>query len=127
MDNLHYPMKTDGMSRPVSTSPDAPARVIGGCAGPSARPVAAAARTKHTYLSARYRRLASRRGKKRAKVALEHDILIAAWYIMRDGVDYADLGGDYFDTHVMDPRLKAARLAQQLPALGYRVTLEHVA
>jgi hypothetical protein len=38
---------------------------------------------------------------------------------MRDGVDYADLGGDDFDTHVMDPRLKAARLAQQLQALGY--------
>jgi transposase len=88
---------------------------------------AAAASTKHTYLSARYRRLASRRGKKRAKVALGHDILIAAWYIMRDGVDYADLGADYFDTHVIDPRLKAARLAQQLQALGYRVTLEHAA
>ena len=88
---------------------------------------AAAARTKHTYLSARYRRLASRRGKKRAKVALGHDILIAAGYIMRDGVDYADLGADYFDTHVMDPRRKAARLAQQLQVLGYRVTLEHAA
>jgi transposase len=88
---------------------------------------AAAARTKHTYLSARYRRLASRRGKKRAKVALGHDILIAAWYIMRDGVDYADLGADYFDTHAMDPGRKATRLAQQLRALGYRVTLEHAA
>ncbi len=88
---------------------------------------AAAARTKHTYLSARYRRLASRRGKKRAKVALGHDILIAAWYIMRDGVDYADLGADYFDTHAMDPGRKATRLTQQLQALGYRVTLEHAA
>jgi transposase len=78
-------------------------------------------------LSARYRRLASRRGKKRAKVALGHDILIAAWYIMRDGVDYTDLGADYFDTHAMDPGRKATRLAQQLQALGYRVTLEHVA
>ena len=88
---------------------------------------AAATRTKHTYLSARYRRLASRRGKKRAKVALGHDILIAAWYIMRDGVDYADLGADYFDTYAMDPRRKATRLTQQLQALGYRVTLEPVA
>jgi transposase len=88
---------------------------------------AAAARTKSTYLSTRYRRLASRRGKKRAKVAIGHDILIAAWYIMRDGVDYADLGADYFDIHAMDPRRKATRLTQQLQALGYRVTLEHVA
>jgi len=88
---------------------------------------AAAARTKGTYLSARYRRLASRRGKKRAMVAIGHDILVAAWYIMRDDVDYADLGADYFDTHAMDPRRKATRLTEQLQALGYRVTLEHVA
>jgi transposase len=88
---------------------------------------AAAARTKGTYLSARYRRLAGRRGKKRAKVAIGHDILVAAWYIMREGVDYADLGADYFDTHAMDPQRKATRLTEQLQALGYRVTLEHVA
>ena len=53
--------------------------------------------------------------------------MIAAWYIMRDGVDYADLGADYFDTHAMDPARKATRLTQQLQALGYRVTLEHAA
>jgi len=88
---------------------------------------AAAARTKGTYLSARYRRLAGRRGKKRAKVAIGHDILVAAWYIMREGVDYADLGADYLNTHAMDPRRKATRLTEQLQALGYRVTLEHVA
>jgi transposase len=88
---------------------------------------AAAARTKGTYLSARYRRLASRRGKKRATVAIGHYILVAAWYIMRDDVDYADLGADYFDTHAMDPRRTATRLTEQLQALGYRITLEHVA
>ena len=88
---------------------------------------AAAARTKGTYLSARYRRLASRRGKKRAAVAIGHDILTAAWYIMRDNVTYADLGADYYDTHTIDPARKAARLTEQLHALGYRVTLEHVA
>ena len=84
-------------------------------------------RPHQAHVSARYRRLAGRRGKKRAKVALGHDILIAAWYIMRDGVDYADLGADYFDTHAMDPARKATRLAQQLQALGYRVPLEHSA
>jgi transposase len=88
---------------------------------------AAAARTKSTYLSTRYRRLASRRGKKRAKVAIGHDILIAAWYILSRDVDYHDLGADYFDTHVMDPRRKVTRLTQELQALGYRVTLEHAA
>jgi transposase len=88
---------------------------------------AAATRTIGTYLSARYRRLASRRGKKRAKVAIGHDILIAAWYVMHDDVEYADLGAAYFDTHAMDPRRKATRLTKQLQALGYRVTLERAA
>jgi transposase len=88
---------------------------------------AAASRSKGTYLSARFRRLAGRRGKKRALVAVGHDILIAALNIMRDDVDYHDLGADYLDTHTMDPRRRATRLTQQLQALGYRVTLEHVA
>jgi len=88
---------------------------------------AAASRTRNTYLSSRYRRLASRRGKKKAQVAIGHDILLAAWYILHHAVDYRDLGADYFDTHVMDPRRRAARLTEQLQALGYRVTLEHAA
>jgi transposase len=88
---------------------------------------AAAARTNNTYLSARYKRLAPRRGKKRAKVAIGHDILIAAWHILTHDLDYHDLGADYFDTHAMNPHRKATRLTQQLQALGYRVTLEPVA
>jgi transposase len=88
---------------------------------------AAAAHTKNTYLSTRYRRLAARRGTKRATVAIGHDILIAAWYIIKDNVDYADLGADYYDIHTLDPHRKATRLADQLRALGYRVTLEHAA
>ena len=88
---------------------------------------AAAGRSKNTYLSARYRRLSARRGKKRAMVAVGHDILMAAWFILVREVDYQDLGADYFDVHVMDPRRKATRLAQQLQALGYRVTLERAA
>jgi transposase len=87
----------------------------------------AAARTKGTYLSVRHRRLTARRGHKRATVAIGHDILTAAWHIMRDRVDYADLGADYFEIHTTDPHRKATRLADQLRALGYRVTLEHVA
>ena len=88
---------------------------------------AAAARTKSTYLSSRYRRLASRRRKKRAKVAIGHDILIAGWHITSRDVDYHALGADYFDIHAIDPRCKATRITQQLQALGYRVTLEPVA
>jgi transposase len=87
----------------------------------------AASRSKNTYLSARYRRLSARRGKKRAMVAVGHDILLAAWFILARDVDYHDLGADYFDIHIMDPRRKATRLTQQLQALGYRVTLERAA
>lgn len=93
---------------------------------------AAASRTRNTYLSARYRRLVSRRGKKRAQVAIGHDILLASWYswyswyILARDVAYQDLGADYFDTHLTDPGRRATQLTQQLQALGYRVTLEHV-
>jgi transposase len=61
---------------------------------------AAAGRSNNTYLSARYRRLSARRGKKRAMVAIGHDILMAAWFILVRDVDYQDLGADYFDVHV---------------------------
>ena len=44
-----------------------------------------------------YRRLAKRRGDKKAIVAVAHSILVAAWHILRDGVDYRELGGEYFD------------------------------
>ena len=88
---------------------------------------AAAAKSKNTYLAARYRRIAARRGAKRAQVAVAHDILVAAWYILDRQVDYRDLGADYFELHVGDRQRKATRLAQQLQTLGYRVTLEPVA
>jgi transposase len=88
---------------------------------------AAAGKTKSTYLSTRYRRVAARRGGKRAQVAVGHDILVAAWHILDRDVDYHDLGADYFDRHVADRQRKATRLARQLQALGYRVTLKAAA
>lgn len=87
----------------------------------------AAGRTKSTYLSARYHRLVRRRGKGRAHFAIGHDILITAWHILHDDVDYQDLGADYFELHVLDPERKASRLTKQLTALGYQVTLERTA
>jgi transposase len=88
---------------------------------------AAAGKSKGTYLSARYRRLAARRGSKRAQVAIGHDILVAVWYILSLGVEYSDLGADFFDRLVGDRRRKATHLTHQLQALGYRVTLDPVA
>jgi transposase len=56
----------------------------------------AAARSRDTYLSAQYWRLARRIGKKKAAVAVGHSILVIAWYLLTDNCDYQDLGGDYF-------------------------------
>jgi transposase len=85
----------------------------------------AAARTSNTYLAALYHRLAARRGKKRAVVAVGHTILTAAYHILRDGREYAALGASHFDN------LNAARLTQhlvrRLQSLGHKVTLENAA
>jgi transposase len=99
-------------------------RALRGALGEAA---AAASRTRNTYLSARYRRLVRRVGKKKAQVAIGPDILLACWHIMRYRVDYHDLGADYFDTHAPDPKRKTAGLIRQLQALGYRVALEPAA
>ncbi len=55
-----------------------------------------AARSRESYLSAKYRRIASRRGPVKAIVAIEHAILIAIWNMITNGVFYQDLGGDYY-------------------------------
>jgi transposase len=85
----------------------------------------AAARTRDTtYLGARYRRLAPRLGKKKAIVAVEHSILIAAWHMLTDDVDYHDLGGDYFAR--LDPERAMRRIVRQANALGYTVRFDPI-
>jgi transposase len=85
----------------------------------------AAARTKGTYLAAQYRRLAARRGAKRAALAVGHTILVALYHMLRDGVPYHDLGPLYFDER--DRRATVRRAVRRLEALGYQVTLETAA
>jgi transposase len=82
----------------------------------------AAGRTRDNYLAAQYRRLAARRGRKRAGVAVAHSILVIAYHMLRDGTPYRDLGGDYFDKRNHD-RLQRS-LVKRLEQLGLRVTLE---
>ena len=82
----------------------------------------AAAKVKNTYLSAQYRRLATRIGKKKAIVALEHSILVAAYHIIKNNEVYQDLGGDYFDR--INSQTKVHRMVKRLENLGYKVTLE---
>jgi len=85
-----------------------------------------AARTRDTYLSAQYWRLARRIGKKKAAVAVGHSILVIAWHLISNDADYQELGGDYF-TRRNDPDRHRDRLIEQLHHLGYRVTLDRAA
>jgi transposase len=85
----------------------------------------AASKTKDTYLSAQYRRLATRRGKQRALVALGHSILVSAYHILTRRVPYRELGPVYFD--VLDRQRVQQRLVQRLERLGYTVNLQPIA
>jgi transposase len=82
----------------------------------------AASHTKRTYFAAQYRRLAGRRGKKRALVALAHTILVVVYYVLKRGKTYEELGADYLDRHDKD-RLMAS-LVRRLERMGHKVTLE---
>jgi len=84
-----------------------------------------AAHSKNTYLSAQYHRIAARRGKKKALVAVAHSILCITYHLLKRGQDYRDLGSDYFDRR--DRQAVANRLVHRLEKLGYQVTATAVA
>jgi transposase len=81
----------------------------------------AIAHTSGNYLSAQFHRLARRRGKQKAVVAVSHRVLVILYHMLRDHQPYTDLGADYFD------RLDTQRLqrlhVRRLEQLGYAVTL----
>ena len=74
-----------------------------------------AVRTKDTFLKARYHRLAARRGKKRAIVAIARSMLVSAWHILTHRQPYEELGGDYFDQRRKEA--KVSYLTRQLEKL----------
>jgi transposase len=76
-----------------------------------------------TYLGARYRRIASRRGPQKANVAIQHSMLIAIWHMGTTGTLYEDPGAEFF-TKLHPDRVKK-RAIGQLEAMGYKVTLDH--
>ena len=82
-------------------------------------------RSKDNYLSAQYRRLASRRGKKRAAIAVAHSILVIAYHLLKNGTVYTDLGADYFE-HRNEQQVQK-QLVKRLEKLGYKVTIEPLA
>src|SRR5207247_4889706 len=78
-----------------------------------------AARTKDTYLSSQYHRLAGRRGKKRALVAVGHSLLVIVYYVLKRQQAYFDLGSNYFE-ELHRERLQR-NLIRRLEKLGYQV------
>lgn len=82
----------------------------------------AAARTKGTYFSAHYARIARRRGPNKAAVAVANSMLAVCWHLLTTGATYQDPGADYFERR-NDPSVEAKRLARRIEALGFTVTI----
>jgi transposase len=85
----------------------------------------ALARSKDTYLGATYRRIAAHRGGKKAAIAVGRSILQIAYFVLRDGVEYRELGANYYDERKRDAITRNA--VKRLEKLGYRVTVEPAA
>lgn len=79
----------------------------------------AASRCRQGYLPAQYRRLAARRGRKRAIVAVAHSLVTIIYHLLHEGAEYRDLGSHYFD----ERERKEQRAVATLRALGYDVNL----
>ena len=82
----------------------------------------AATRQKSNYLAAQYHRLAARRGKKKAIMAVAHSILVIAYHLIKRNEPYKDLGGNYLDE--LKPEVTAKRLVKRLERIGYAVTIQ---
>jgi len=82
----------------------------------------AASHTKNTYLASQYRRVAGRRGKKRALIAVGHSMLVIYYHMLKAGTSYADLGGNFFDR--LEPKRLTHYYLKRLERLGYKVSLE---
>jgi transposase len=88
---------------------------------------AVAASKTNTFLGERYRRIARRRGAKRAIVAVGRSILVIVWHLLADPeVHFHDLGAGFYDTRINAERAKRNHI-RQLEALGYTVTLQPAA
>lgn len=80
-----------------------------------------AGRSKTTYLGAQFRRIAARRGKRRAVIAVAYTILVIAYHLLTRNEAYCDLGATYFDE--LDRQAVERRLVRRLDRLGYQVEL----
>jgi transposase len=82
----------------------------------------AASHTPNTYFAAQFRRIASRRGNKRALMAVAHSILVTAYHMLKHQQHYKELGGNFFD--VINRDKVRDRLVHRLTKLGFDVTLK---
>lgn len=82
----------------------------------------AASHTKRTYLAAQYHRIAAKRGRKRAIIAVAHSILVIAYMLLQRREPYRELGGDYFER--LNPVGLTRYLVRRLQRLGHTVTLQ---
>jgi transposase len=81
-----------------------------------------AAHSKKSYLAVQYRRIASRRGAKRAAMAVAHSILVIIYHVLLEQKPYQDLGSNFFDER--DRQAVEKRLVRRLERLGYQVDLQ---
>ncbi len=81
----------------------------------------AASKKKGSYFQAQYRRLAGRRGKKRAWIAVGHSLLVVIYHMLKDRTGYKELGADYFDN--LNSKRLVPYLVKRLQNIGYEVTL----
>jgi transposase len=84
-----------------------------------------ASHQKHCYLAEQYRRIAKRRGSKRAALAVAHSILVIIYHLLRDHTTYQEKGETFFEEQERQGAEK--RLVRQLTRLGYHVELQPVA
>ncbi len=84
----------------------------------------AASRTRKSYLSSQYHRLAKRLGNKRALVAVNHSILVIIYHMLSRRTTYHDLGADYIDER--SQLILRKRLVRRLETLGLKVTIEEL-
>lgn len=81
----------------------------------------AATRTKNTFFHERYHRIAARRGKKRALIAVGHSQLISVYLILSTGARYHELGAQYMQSKIENKRKNYLRA--ELQKMGFAVSL----
>lgn len=81
----------------------------------------AASHAKDTYLRSQFFRIATRRGKKRALVAVAHTMIVIAWHVLKSQSTYRELGGDFFEKRQTEALQRS--LVRRLERMGHHVTL----